>query len=310
MAGRLLITTILCVLGLWSAARAADGEARHPLRLAQNTSDLDRKIAEYSEEIRRNPTGTMAYNERAFAYMEKGYFDRGIADLSKLIELAPNEGQYYRMRGDAYGHTGDYDNAIADYDSWLAFAPNDVTGHHNRGLTYRLKGDYQRAIADFTYNVQRHPDLGMDLLERGATRMMTGDASSAIADFDQTLRVDAHDWEALLLRHFAGNRAGAGGASLSPTVTADYERNKWPWPILAFLTGQASAAEVRAAAALGDETDRRNHLCAAAFWQGENELAMARPGTAKPLFDEATRRCPRLFFEFSLAKSELTRLGN
>lgn len=295
LTNRLLIAACLCVLALSSG-------------FAQNANDLDQRIAALTEEIRRNPTGTMAYNERAYAFIEKGYFDRAIADLSKLIELSPDYGQYYRMRGDAYRATGDYDHAIADYDSWLAVAPNDLTGHHNRGLTYRLKDDYQRAIADFTFNLQRHPDLGMDYVERGATRILAGESSSAIADFGQALRVNPRDWEAVLLRHLVGNRMGAGGASLSPKVTSDYERGKWPWPILAFLTGQASAADVRAAAAAGSESDRRDHLCAAAFWLGESELA-ARPGAAKPLFEEAVRRCPRPFFEYSLAKFELARLA-
>ena len=289
---------------------AAIAAAPGRLLLAQNANDLDRRIAEYTDEIRRNPTATMAYNERANAWMEKGYFDRAIADLSKLIELSPDYGQYYRMRGDAYGHTGDYDNAIADYDSFLASAPNDITGHHNRGLVYRLKGDDRRAIADFSFNVQRHPDLGMDLFERGATRMSSGDVSSAIADFGEALRVDPHDWEAVLLRHYAGIRNGAAADKLPPTVMAGHERGTWPWPVLAFLTGQATAADVRAAAAAGSDTDRRDHLCAAAFWLGENELATARRDAAKPLFEEAVRRCPRLYFHYSLAKSELARLDS
>jgi tetratricopeptide (TPR) repeat protein len=308
LAKRLLIIAFLCILAISSAANAAVRHLPGLILLAQNASDLDRKIAEYTDEIRRNPTGTMAYNERADAYIEKGYFDRAIADLSKLIELSPDYGQYYRMRGDAYRFAGDYDNAIADYDSWLAFAPNDVGGHHNRGLTYRLKGDYRHAIADFTFNVQRHPDLGMDLLERGATRILAGESSSAIADFGEVLRVNPRDWEAVLLRHFVGLRSGAAVQGLSPTVASAYERGKWPWPILAFLAGEATTAEVRAAAAAGSEADRRDHLCSAAFWLGENDLAKAKLDTAKLLFEEAVRRCPRPYFEYSLAKFELGRL--
>jgi len=308
-----LVAACLCMLFLVSGATAADNPSPQPispqpLRLAQNANDLDRRIDALTEEIRRNPAGEMAYNERANAFIEKGYYDRAIADLSKLIALSPDYAQYYRMRGDAYRSTGDYDHAIADYDSWLASAPNDLTGHHNRGLTYRLKDDYPRAIADFTFNLQKHPDLGMDYLERGATRILAGEASSAIADFDQALRVNPRDWEAVLLRHFIANRSGVKAASLPPTLTSDYARDKWPWPILAFLAGQASAADVRAAASAGNESDRRDHLCAAAFWMGQSERA-ARPAAAKPLFEEAVRRCPRAFFEYSLAKFELARLA-
>jgi tetratricopeptide (TPR) repeat protein len=308
MITRLLIAAWFCMAGFPSGAHAADSRSPQPLRLAQNASDLDQRIATLTEEIRRNPTGETAYTERANAFMEKGYFDRAIGDFGKLIALSPDYKQYHRMRGDAYRATGDYDHAIADYDSWIASAPNDLTGHHNRGLTYRLKEDYPRAIADFSFNLQKHPDLGMDYLERGATRVLAGESAAAIADFDQALRVSPRDWEALLLRHFIGNRTGAKAASLPPTLTSTFERGKWPWPILALVTGQASAADVRAAASAGSESERRDHLCAAAFWLGENELA-ARPTAAKPLFEEAVRRCPRPFFEYSLAKFELARLS-
>ena len=129
-----------------------------------------------------------------------------------------------------------------------------------------------------------------------------------VADFGQALRVDPHDWEAVLLRDLVAVRSGAGGASLSPSVTSEYERGKWPWPILAFLTGGATAADVRAAAAAGSESDRRDHLCSAAFWLGQNEFTTARSDAAKLLLEEAVRRCPRLYFEYSLAKFELARL--
>jgi tetratricopeptide (TPR) repeat protein len=305
---RLLIAAFACSLVLSSGAEAAAGHVPGPVLLALNGSDLDREIAKYTEQIRRDPEGTMAYNQRAYLYMNRGYLDRALADFTKLIELSPNYGQYYRMRAEAYGMAGDYDKAIADYDSWLAFSPNDLTGHHNRGLTYRLKGDYRRAISDFTFNVQRYPDYVTEFRERGATRIMADEFSSAIADFGQVLHVKPQDWEAILLSHLAAVRSGAGGASLSPSIMSEYERGKWPWPILAFLTGGATAADVRAAAAAGSESDRRDQLCSTAFWLGENEIATAKPDAAKPLLEEAVRKCPRLYFEYSLAKFELARL--
>jgi hypothetical protein len=50
------------------------------------------------------------------------------------------------------------------------------------------------------------------------------------------------------------------------------------------LTGEATAADVRAAAAAGSESDRRNHLCGAALWLGElvSEIWTGRHRVRRP----------------------------
>jgi tetratricopeptide (TPR) repeat protein len=88
--------------------------------------DYDRAIADFTIAIKltQDNDNETLYNERGYAYLEKGDYDKALADFNQAVRLYPNSANAYDSRGEAYLTAGDYDNAIADYSQALRLDPN------------------------------------------------------------------------------------------------------------------------------------------------------------------------------------------
>ena len=89
-----------------------------------------------------------AFNNRGFAYLNKGQYDRAIQDLDQAIKLNPRDANAFNNRGRAYNSKGQHDRAIPDLDQAIKLNPSDAKVFNNRGLSYSGKGQYDRAIQD------------------------------------------------------------------------------------------------------------------------------------------------------------------
>ena len=112
---------------------------------------LTEAVDDYSDAIRLNPGGAMAYHERAICLARLNQDDRALADYEKAIELAPG----YAL-------------------SW-----------NGRGMIFLHRKEYQKANSDFTEAIRLKPDFYQALKNRAAARKALGDASGAKADLDQ-----------------------------------------------------------------------------------------------------------------------------
>ena len=71
--------------------------------------------------------------------------DRAIADFDQSIKLNPNDPLVYNNRGFAYRNKGETDRAIADYQQAIKLNPNYALAFYNRGIAYYDKRDFDRA---------------------------------------------------------------------------------------------------------------------------------------------------------------------
>ncbi len=126
---------------------------------ARNAQDYDAQIADYDEAIRLKPDYAAAYNNRGFAYNEKGQYDRAIADYDKAIRLNPDYVLAYYNRGNAYYHKGQTDRAIADYDKAIRLKPDFADAYKNRGIVYNKKGDARATIRDWERALELDPNI-------------------------------------------------------------------------------------------------------------------------------------------------------
>ena len=75
------------------------------------------------------------YNNRGYAYRDKGDTDRAIADFNEAIRLDPKNAIAYTNRGLAYGDKGDTDRAIADLTEAIRLDPKNAIAYTNRGYS-------------------------------------------------------------------------------------------------------------------------------------------------------------------------------
>ena len=109
-----------------------------------------------------------AYDNRAYAYRNKGLPDQAIADENQALALNPNDANGYNIRGNAYDDKGLYDQAIADYNRTIALQPDNAGAYFNRGDTYAKMGRRDAAAADYRAALKIDPTLqkALDGLQR------------------------------------------------------------------------------------------------------------------------------------------------
>ena len=153
------------------------------------TDNLNQKITFYSNAIELNPNYADAYNNRGFAYKNKGDHDRAIYDYNRVLEIDPNYAFAYNNRGNANRKKGDNDRAISDYNRALEIDPNLALAYNNRGWVYYLKGDYDRAISDYTKAIEIDPNYSIAYYNRGSAYKKKGDKDNARKDFEKAKKM-------------------------------------------------------------------------------------------------------------------------
>ena len=83
------------------------------------------------------------YDNRAFAYVNKGLFDQAIADENQSLALDPANANGYMNRCNAFLAKANFDAAIADYTRSVALKPNTQSAYNNSGgaLAYADRAD-------------------------------------------------------------------------------------------------------------------------------------------------------------------------
>ena len=98
-----------------------------------------------------NPQDALAYNNRGYAYDDKGEYDQAIKDYGKAIELNPQYALAYNNRGYAYmtrGNDGDYELAMNDFKTGLSLNPDESTRMKLENNMKKLKEKMQKQKKD------------------------------------------------------------------------------------------------------------------------------------------------------------------
>ncbi|MGH6854589.1 MAG: tetratricopeptide repeat protein [Aestuariivirga sp.] len=170
--------------------------------------EYDRAIADFDKAIALNPKYAKPYNNRGFAYYDKGEYGRAIADFDKAIALNLKYAKPYYNRGLAYYDKGEYARAIADYDKAIALNPKYAKPYYNRGLAYYDKGEYDRAIADYDRAIALNPKYAKAYNNRGIAYSSKGEYDRAIADYDKAIALNPKNAESYVFRSNAHAEKG------------------------------------------------------------------------------------------------------
>jgi len=84
--------------------------------LARDKSDLDGKIADYTEAIRLDAKHALAYNNRGWARHNQGNLAGAISDFDEAIRLDPKYTAVYINRGEAKFAFGQMQPALSDFE--------------------------------------------------------------------------------------------------------------------------------------------------------------------------------------------------
>jgi tetratricopeptide (TPR) repeat protein len=153
----------------------------------RTATEIDAKIADYTEAIRLDPVFARAYARRGGAHLAKGALDAGIADCDMAIRLDPALPDGFYNRAIARTRKGDYAGAVEDYSAAIALDPENARLYLNRGAAHNHLGQLDRAIEDYTAAITRKPDFAEAYFNRSIAYSNTDNFEGAIEDFARAL---------------------------------------------------------------------------------------------------------------------------
>jgi tetratricopeptide (TPR) repeat protein len=109
-------------------------------------TDNVRKIEDYDNVLRLNPSVADAYNNRGVAKKHLNKFAEAIADYDQAILLKPDFAVAFFNRGDAQKALGQYDAAIKDFDKTIELRPDLSHSYGNKGCTLVAQGKYKESL--------------------------------------------------------------------------------------------------------------------------------------------------------------------
>jgi len=142
----------------------------------QNDSaeSIERRIAEFSRRILRQPKAAQLYARRGREYFLLEQFDAAIADFDRALTLNDDIDAAYFGRGMAFGRKGKIDEGIRDLSVFINRNPESSLAYTKRGVRYIWKKQFQRARSDLEHavflddrNAEAHDDLGVVLAQTG-----------------------------------------------------------------------------------------------------------------------------------------------
>jgi lipoprotein NlpI len=212
--------------------------------------------------------------------------------------------------GAALFAAGDRANAVPAYTQMARLDAKDPDAHRNRGTKDQDKApspdDLYQMIGYYNASIRRDPKDDDAYFHRGLAKLYAGALPSAIADLSQASRIDPQYPYYALWIDIIDKRLNE--ASSLAQAAAHFNMSKWPAPVVRLFLGDATPADVLAAANDPDPVTRTGQLCEANFYNGEFALQQGDKQEAARLFRLAATGCSHEFVEGASANSELAAL--
>jgi tetratricopeptide (TPR) repeat protein len=141
----------------------------------------------------------LAYDNRGFAYLQKGHFDKAIADFTKAIEMKPTEAYAYNYRGLSYYKQAQYDKAIADFNTAIKLEPKNDLSYRSRAFAYEGKKQFNKAIEDWGKAIELAP-IEFNYINRARLYHNEGRYDEAIADYSSLIKQNPNKAAGYLFR--------------------------------------------------------------------------------------------------------------
>lgn len=234
----------------------------------QALNQYEAALADYSACLASAPTNAMALLERADVELDMGRLVEAAGDLDTLIDLRPMLSAPYTMRAAINARLGKAEQSRADSKKVLSLLPVGYVRNIETGIIAWQAGDTGVAEDNFSYATSQGPSNAFAWLWLALTKARTGKA-------------------------------------VPTEELPNFDKSRWPAPIVSFFTGEMRQEDVFAAAGDGDDAAARGRICEANFYVGEWLLSHGDRAPAQPMIRKAADACPVNLVEWSAAQTEL-----
>lgn len=241
--------------------------------------------------------------------MRVSNFDLAIQSFTKALadgDLAPVYVPVARFdRAAIYLGKGQCAAALADLDEALKFQADYLDAYRLRAAALQCLDRKDDAIADLTAALALSQDWGL-YRERGQLRWYDGAYAAAADDFAKAAELNRRTAYPILWYAISAARTGGFDKDKFADMVRELRSDDWPYPLLKFIRGDDTAADVYSAVA--GEAASADRKCEADFYIAEWHLTEGAAGSAKDLLLQAQNECRKNLVEFGAAKTELRRI--
>jgi lipoprotein NlpI len=234
----------------------------------------------------------VAHLDLGSAYESENALDLALSHYNASIQLKPDNMLGYFFRSDAYERAGKFDAAAADETAILRLKPGFIDAYLNRANNYEEAGRFDDAIADLRTYITIRPQDPVALFQLGFCQWSLGQFADASSSFKNAIDSDHTFSYAALWLQIAEVRVDGEASSALKRRSSDFDRAKWPWPIVEYYLGQSTGDATLQAASSGDPADISGQKCEAQFYVAEWQVGKKDYAAAKPLLEGAAAACP------------------
>ena len=122
-------------------------------------TDSDKRIAEYSAIIEKDPNNAEAYQNRGKVYLEKKEYEKAAADFQNAIQKDPERLEALYDKASAFIEMDEWDKAMSDLNRYISAPSNEKSfkALERRGYVYLRKGEYDKAIEECNKAINLNP---------------------------------------------------------------------------------------------------------------------------------------------------------
>ncbi|GAC1655581.1 MAG: hypothetical protein NVS9B12_06740 [Vulcanimicrobiaceae bacterium] len=173
-----------------------------------------------------------------------------IADFTKAIKMRPKYAEAYDQRASAYGHLGKNALALADIQTAIRVAPKGTTYIRSQAYLEYQMGKYSDALKD--YAATRKSGGAYTFLSAGSVYFAMGRYQSALDNYARYL--SESQWKSPSSAAYAVIRSvliqrklhrEAAAVKLLDQAETRLTGTEWPMPIVHYLSGKLSLAELK-----------------------------------------------------------------
>ncbi|PTX63077.1 tetratricopeptide repeat protein [Kordia periserrulae] len=153
-------------------------------------SDLEKKIALYTQNIENGIDVINSYFQRGNVYQDLKNYELALKDYTKAIELDKNYSHAYYNRGIVYRKLKKYELALRDCTKAIEFDKNDSGAYNNRGNVYHELKNYDLALEDFTKAIELDKNYSHAYYNRGIVYQGLKKYELALNDYTKAIELD------------------------------------------------------------------------------------------------------------------------
>ncbi len=143
----------------------------------------------WNDVISKEPTVTMAYNNRAALWIDEKNYEAAMNDYNKAIAIRSEYADAYQNRAVLFAGLNKNEEALYDYNKAIELKSNSIEAYNNRGMLLMNMQKYAEALNDFNKALDIAPDYAIVYNSRGNLFLNEGKYDQALQDYNMAIQL-------------------------------------------------------------------------------------------------------------------------